>query len=387
MRALERYVLVGSTRMRCGYTTGTCAAGASRAAAETLLGADEVTAIEVETPAQVRVVLEVEACEAGKGWASCAVRKDAGDDPDVTDGALVYARVALRERPGVTIEAGRGVGRVTRPGLDQPVGAAAINRVPRKMIEAQLEEAAHGHGYGGGFDVVISIPEGVHLAARTFNPRLGIEGGISVLGTSGIVRPMSDEALVASVEIELRQLYAGGARHLLVSPGNYGCNYARDVLGLDVGTCVQCSNHIGRTVDMATALGFEDMLVVGHIGKLSKVSAGIMNTHSRVADARGEIFAAHTALAGASRELVGRVMGCATTDDMLRVLEEAGLREAVMAGIMERLEGELRRHGQGACDVEAVVFSKVHGLLGMTSGAPRLVELHRTRGAVGTAGA
>lgn len=379
MRQLNEYISVGAKRMRCGYTTGTCAAGATRAAAEYLLAENEIVAVEVETPSGIKVTLDIEELQAGDDWASCAVQKDAGDDPDVTDGALVYARVSLTEAAGIKIDGGLGVGRVTKPGLDQPVGEAAINSVPRKMIAAQLREAADRHAYQGGFEVVISIPSGVDLAEKTFNPKLGIEGGISVLGTSGIVRPMSEDALVASLELEMSQYRAEGAEHLLLAPGNYGRDFAREELELDTSHCVQCSNYIGKAMDAAVRMGFKTVLIVGHIGKLVKVSAGIMNTHSHVADARSETIAAHAALQGATRCTVAQIMESVTTDDMLDHLDEAELKDAVCKSIMTKLTQQLNAHSADSTRIEAIMFSKVHGLLGATPNAEELVELHRAR--------
>jgi cobalt-precorrin-5B (C1)-methyltransferase len=379
----EHYVTVGRRRLRCGYTTGTCAAAATLGAATLLLSGEALPAARVATPSGLDVPVELERYDAGPGWAECAVRKDAGDDPDVTDGAYVYARVSRTAAPGVAVDGGAGVGRVTRAGLDQPVGAAAINRVPRRMIEGQARAAMRAAGYEGGLSVVVSVPEGVRLAERTFNPRLGIVGGISVLGTSGIVRPMSEEALVASIELELRVQRAAGVRHLLVAPGNYGRDFAADGLGLDAAACVQCSNYVGQTIDAAAQAGFASMLVVGSLGKLVKVAAGIMNTHSRVADGRRETLAAHAALQGASRGLVGEIMRSVTTDEALPLLEREGILRETMASVTASLGAQLRRRAAGALDVEAVVFSPGWGVLGETEGAPRLVRLLRDARAAG----
>lgn len=380
MRKLERYINVGTKQMRCGYTTGTCAAGAARAAAEALLAGAFPASVIVGTPAGIDVELDVERPEKDGSWACCAVRKDGGDDPDVTDGVLVFSKVSLSDRPGVRIDGGVGVGRVTRPGLDQPIGAAAINSVPRAMIASQVEQAARAHGYSGGMDVEISIPAGAELAQRTFNPRLGIVGGISVLGTSGIVRPMSEASLIGSLEIEMRQLAQEGNRHLLLAPGNYGRDFARDVLGLSVEDCVQCSNYLGEALDRAVTLGFQTVLVVGHVGKLAKVAAGNMNTHSRVSDARRETLAAHAALAGASRKLVAAIMDSGTTDEIFDLLDREGLVEQVMATLVERLETQLERRTLGRLAIGAIVFSKTRGELGSTSHAHEIIQFHRKAG-------
>lgn len=411
MRKLEEYITVGTKRMRCGYTTGTCAAAASRAAAELLLTGESVPAVTVRTPAGMNVIVEVEEHDAGPGWASCAVRKDAGDDPDVTDGVLVHARVELSDTPGILIDGGEGVGRVTREGLDQPVGAAAINSTPRKMIREQLEEAlAAAPNAGGlagamglaepmdvpgamgsagamdvagamgvaepmGLRVTISIPEGTELARRTFNPRLGIEGGISVIGTSGIVRPMSEDALVSSIELEMRTLRARGATDLLVVPGNYGRDFACGQLDLMLDEAVQCSNYFGATLDAACVLGFKRLLIVGHIGKMAKVAGGVMNTHSRVADCRVEVLAAHAALSGAPRSAIVQVMSAATTDAALDALFECGVAQATMESLMTRLADRLEHRVAGQLQAEAIVFSNTRGVLGETPGAKSMAKL------------
>lgn len=376
MAKLEHYIPVGQSQLRCGYTTGSCAAAAARGAAERLLGGAWPPAVRLETPAGIPITADLLETAAGSGWASCAVEKDGGDDPDVTDGTLVYARVEKTETPGVTIDGGEGVGRVTKPGLDQPVGAAAINSTPRRMIREQLEAAMAQHHYTGGLAVMISVPAGIELAKRTFNPRLGIVGGISVLGTSGIVRPMSESALIESNRLEMSTVRARGARHILVTPGNYGEDFSRDVLGLDLRDWALCSNYVGDAIDCAVGLGFESFLLVGHLGKLVKVAGGAMNTHSKTADGRRETLAAHTALQGGGRELVRAVFESPTTDRAVELLDAAGLREPVMASVTAALDENLKHRAGEGMQIEAVFFSNQFGILGKTPGADRLLALH-----------
>ena len=377
MAKLEYYIPVGQKRLRCGYTTGSCAAAAARGAAERLLSGVWPAAVRLTTPAGISIAADLLDMAEGPGWASCAVEKDGGDDPDVTDGALVAARVEKTDAPGVAIDGGEGVGRVTLPGLDQPVGAAAINSTPRRMICEQLAQAMEAHHYTGGLSVVISIPRGAELAKRTFNPRLGIVGGISVLGTSGIVRPMSEEALIESNRLELSMVRSRGAAHVLVTPGNYGEDFSRDVLGLSLKNWALCSNYVGDAIDWAVNLGFESFLLVGHLGKLAKVAGGAMNTHSRTADGRRETLAAHTALCGGDRELVRAVFESPTTDRCVELLEAAGLREAVLASLAAALGENLRRRAGERMRIEAVFFSNRFGVLGQTDGAEELLALHR----------
>ena len=377
MARLELYIPVGRQKLRCGCTTGTCAAAAAAGAAALLLTGETLPAARIRTPAGVEVEAALLEHAAGAGWASCAVRKDGGDDPDVTDGTLIFARVEKTDAPGISIDGGEGVGRVTLPGLDQPVGAAAINSTPRRMIAEQLEAARARAGYAGGLRAVISAPEGAALAKRTFNPRLGIVGGISILGTSGIVKPMSEAALLDSLYLEMDQRRAAGVEDLLLTPGNYGEAFAREVLGLRLDRWCLCSNYLGAAIDHAAGAGFRSVLVVGHLGKLIKAAAGCMNTHSRTADARRETLTAHAALAGADGPLLRALFDSPTTDAGVELLRQAGLLGPVMASLGEALDEKLKaRAGEGLA-IEALFFSNQYGILGRTPGAEKLLALHR----------
>ena len=373
--AFEHYISAGGKRLRCGYTTGTCAALAAAGAARYLTEGTWPETVSLRTPKGWRVEVPLEACRAEPGRAICAVRKDGGDDVDRTHGARIEAAVALTESPGITIQGGPGVGRVTKPGLDQPVGEAAINRVPRQMIARAVEEVLSAAGYEGGASVVISVPEGEVIARQTFNPRLGIEGGISILGTSGIVEPMSAQAVVDTIALELRQAAAQGEKRLILTPGNYGLDYLRRQ-GMDQWEIpvVKCSNFIGEALDEAVLDGFSEILLVGHVGKLVKLAGGIFNTHSRTADCRAELFCAHAALAGGDKTLCRALMDCSTTDACLARLDEAGLRDPVMAGLLGAMQEHLSRRAGETCAVGAVLFSNEYGLLGETPEAKEIME-------------
>ncbi|RGX55967.1 cobalamin biosynthesis protein CbiD [Anaerotruncus sp. AF02-27] len=370
---LERYVYCGAQRLRCGYTTGSCAAAAAKAAVRMLLtGCAPIESV-IETPGGVRLALPVEAASFDGKTARCAVRKDAGDDADATDGLLIFACVTAEPDGKITIDGGNGVGRVTRPGLDQPPGAAAINRVPREMIARAAREALGDCGMETGLRVVIEVPQGEQIAARTFNPRLGIVGGISILGTTGIVEPMSETALVETIRTELGVRYAAGNGPVLLTPGNYGETFAQRALRLDLSRSVLCSNYIGEAIDHAVRLRFSGILLVGHIGKLVKLAGGIFETHSRVADARMEILTAYAARAGADRLLVKRLLDCATTDEALGLLEAGGVLNDTVRFILQRIEFHLERRA-GGIPVGAVLFSNPRGVLGQTTGAAALLE-------------
>ena len=369
------YAIRDGKRLYYGYTTGTCAAAAAKAAALMLATGQTVPYVDILTPKGIALNLEVLEPAMDGNHARCAIRKYSGDDPDVTDGILVYADVTVEKTPGVTVDGGEGVGRVTKPGLKQAVGEAAINPVPMQMIRAAAEGVAEDYGLRG-LKVVISIPAGVELAKRTFNPRLGIVGGISVLGTSGIVEPMSEAALVESIGLELRQKYALGCRRIIIAPGNYGADFIRSLCHVEETELVKCSNFIGQTIDMAVSAGYGEMLFISHIGKAIKLAGGIMNTHSREADARAELMAACALRAGCAAETARRLLDCLTTDEMLEVLQAAGLLEATMRIAGGRIDYYLNYRAKGQITIGAAVFSNETGMLFTTGPAERwLAEL------------
>ena len=369
------YAIRDGKKLYYGYTTGTCAAAAARAAALMLATGQTVPYVDILTPKGIALNLEVLEPSLSGDSARCAIRKYSGDDPDVTDGILVYADVTLQSAPGVTVDGGEGVGRVTKPGLKQAVGEAAINPVPLRMIREEAERVAEDYGIKG-LKVIISIPAGVELAKRTFNPRLGIVGGISVLGTSGIVEPMSEAALVESIGLELRQKYALGCRRILIAPGNYGADFIRSLAHVEETELVKCSNFIGQTIDMAVSAGYEEMLFISHIGKAIKLAGGIMNTHSREADARAELMAACALRAGADAQTARRLLECLTTDEMLDVLQETGLLARTMDIAGERIDYYLNWRAKGQITIGAAVFSNGTGMLCTTGPADKwLAEL------------
>ena len=376
---MKEYVTVDGKELRLGYTTGSCAAAASKAAAIMLLTGKEVQLIRLLTPKGLELELEVEDITTEKDAVSCAIRKDSGDDPDVTHGALVYSRVSFTDEPGIHIDGGIGVGRVTKPGLDQPVGNAAINSTPRRMIRENLEEVMEMTSYEGGLDVMISIPKGVELAKKTFNPRLGIEGGISVIGTTGIVEPMSEKALTDTIMVELRQKRELGYEYALLTPGNYGSDFIRDGLGLDPEWAVQTSNFIGDSIDMCVKLGFKGALLIGHIGKLVKIAGNMMNTHSKYGDCRMEILGSAAAAFGVKPETAEYILGCAACDEAVRVLREEGIDRDTLDLVSSRIEHNLDSRAFKACEegqefeTGAIMFSKEYGLLGETGKAQELL--------------
>ena len=380
---------IGRTRsgLRLGFTTGSCAAAAAKAGTQMLLSGDEVRQVRLVTPKGIELYLDVEEIRRGPGSVRCGVRKYSGDDPDVTDGLLICAEVKKEEPEApllaltgseqedrIRISGGEGVGRVTRPGLEQPVGEAAVNKIPRQMIREAVREICEKYGYSGGVHVTLTIPGGERVAEKTFNPRLGILGGLSILGTTGIVEPMSEKALTDTICLEMRVLKENGHDCCIVTPGNYGSDFLKEKMGMDLSLAVKCSNYIGEAIDDAAMLGMKGILLVGHVGKLVKLAAGVMNTHSRQADCRMEVLAAHAAMAGADRDTVTRIMGCINTTEAIRILKERELLVPVMGTVTERIREALRRRAGENLSVGAVMFSTEDGILGKTEEADVLLE-------------
>ncbi len=372
--SFDHSIRSGQRLLRCGYTTGTCAALAAQGAARLLLTGQAPQEITLLTPKGWEVSVCPDLCRMQQGAAVCSVRKDAGDDADVTDGLPVTATVTRTDATDIVIDGGKGVGRVTKPGLDQPVGAAAINHVPRQMIWQQVKDVCRETGYNGGLSVIISVEGGEEAARRTFNPQLGVEGGLSILGTSGIVEPMSEQAIVDTIALEIHQ-QAAVSRQLILTPGNYGMDFLHgqgwDRRGVPV---VKCSNFLGEALDCAAMEGTEQLLLVGHIGKLAKVAGGIMNTHSRYADCRTELFCAHAAMCGAGTAVCRALMEAATADACLEILNEAGLGDAVMDSLLSAIQQHLEHRVGNRCQVGAAVFSNQFGLLGITPPAKEMLQ-------------
>lgn len=366
--------------LKKGWTTGTCAQAATRAAAELLLLGIRREKVTVYIPAGQRLELPVAEYRidqsGGRQAVTCGIQKYSGDDPDITNGVIVYSTVSLAAGEDITVDGGEGIGRVTKPGLDQPVGNAAINTVPRKMIEKEAREVREISGYTEGLTVLIEIPEGRALAEKTFNPRIGIEGGLSVLGTSGIVEPMSEQALIDTIEVEIKVKLAEKREIILAAPGNYGLDFLKEKWCIHKEETVKCSNYVGDTIDLAVKHGAKGLLFAAHIGKFVKVAGGVMNTHSRCADCRMEILSAAALRAGLSGDVAGELLCCNTTEDALQRLR-AEERSRVMEILLQKIHGYLNQRSGDKVKTGAVLFSSTEGMLGMTEYAPGLIERYK----------
>jgi len=376
---VEEYRIFEGKKLRYGYTTGTCAAAAAKAATAMLLSKQRVDYIQIDTPKGITLNLEVEDVTIDDDVISCAIRKDAGDDPDDTNGILIYATVYKCSEDGIELLGGVGVGKVTKPGLACSVGGPAINPVPRKMITDAVASVARCNSYDGGLTVTISVPEGIEIAKKTFNPRLGIVGGLSILGTSGIVEPMSEKALVDTIYVEMDVQKSKGNENLLVFFGNYGQDFAKNTLKLSIGEAVTCSNFVGEVLDYAVFKGFKSVLFIGHSGKLVKLAQGVMNTHSKYADCRTDALALYAMFEGASKDIGLEIAGSLTTDEAVKILKREELDKVVLQKINERIEFYMQQRVHGRIKTAALMFSNVHGVLGKTESAEELIALHMQR--------
>ncbi|AEV95624.1 cobalt-precorrin-5B (C(1))-methyltransferase CbiD [Pediococcus claussenii] len=352
----QNYVYDNGRKLRKGFTTGTTATAASVAATQILLNQKPLDEIAVQAANGQIAKFNIDSVEFNQEFAKVGIKKDGGDDQDATDGMMVYSRVTLRIDNEITIDGGEGVGRVTQKGLANPPGMAAINPTPRKMIRQSVREIL---GKKQGADIIISAPEGVEIAKLTYNPKLGIVGGVSILGTSGIVVPMSEESWKHSISIELNIHHEKGEKEIILTPGNYGEDFTRDYLKIPLDKQVQMSNFVGYVLHEVQRIGFEKCLMVGDLGKFIKVSAGIFSTHSKDADARAEVMVANLALLGAPKELLEQVYSCLTTIAMIDLINQAGY-QAVYQQIVDKIKyrcEKLLAHRSPRVDFDVVLFS------------------------------
>lgn len=371
---MDEYAYVNGKKLRKGFTTGTCATAATAAAISMILNQDIEEKVTVSTANGVEVTMEIKDPSFGDLSASAAVEKDGGDDADATHGLLIYSTVTLLpDSNDIEIDGGEGVGRVTQKGLKCDVGMAAINPTPRAMIEKTARQLL---GPNCGAKIIISVPGGEETAKLTYNSRLGIVGGISILGTTGIVNPMSEESWKASITIELTMLYNQGYRSVVLAPGNYGEDFATNVLGIPPHRIVNMSNFVGHVLKEVQRIGFTRVLMVGHMGKFVKVAGGIFSTHSKDSDARMEIIMANLALLGAPVELLEKVEKCITTDAAGTLIEEYHYEEVyqVLVDKMKFRSERLLRNRKPEVSIDVVTFGTEAGYLASTQTLEEIAE-------------
>ncbi|MFR6110669.1 MAG: cobalt-precorrin-5B (C(1))-methyltransferase CbiD [Dialister invisus] len=330
--------------LREGYTTGATATVAMKAAVLAIKG-EFPKQVTVLSPQRTEITLPVQSASAENNIGTATVLKDAGDDLDCTNGTPIVVTVELTDKSGMELRAGKGVGTVTRPGLQVQVGRPAINPGPQIMLRYVYEELiAPAHGC----IVTISIPKGEELAKQTLNPALGVVGGISVLGTTGIVKPMSEDAYKRSLAPQVPVVWASGIRTATLCPGRIG-EHAAQIMGIPKESIIETSNYIGYMMEQCVAKGFEKMLLIGHMGKLVKVASGSFHTYNRNSDGRMETMAAYAAMNGAAPAIVREIMECNTTDGAALIIAREGYN-MIYGQMAERAQVRAERYfwqGQG----------------------------------------
>lgn len=346
--------------LRGGYTTGACVAAGAKAAAMLSQGT-EVDVVHIAALDGTILDIPVKNVRKISGGIQAEVIKDAGDDPDITNGtAILTTLILLKDGAGIRYEAGEGVGQVTKPGLSVSPGQPAINPGPRELIAKSLTEV---FGYEPDCVVRIDIPEGKKLAKKTLNPVLGVQGGLSIIGTTGVLRPMSEEAFKASLVPQIDVALAAGYRTQIFVPGKIGERIAVQ-WGLPQEAIVQTSNFIGHMLEAAVEKGLERVMLFGHIGKLSKVSAGVFHTHNRVGDGRMEAIAAYCAAAGMPSAGVKQILEAATTEEALPVVAKYKL-QAVYSELAARASFRAKRFVFDELQIGTVMVTLGGELLGM----------------------
>lgn len=351
---MEKVVKQGK-ELKTGYTTGTCAAAATLAGLIYFFNRIKKESVNITLPKGEILNIPVKSVRECDDYIECVVVKESGDDPDVTDGIEISANI-YAGFDELIIDGGFGVGRITKEGLKIPVGQAAINTIPRNMIKNEVEKACRKNNYNKSFKVIINAKNGEEIAKKTFNEKLGIIGGISILGTTGIVEPMSEKALIESIKKEI-DVYLAYNEYILITPGNYGKDAAYKFFGIDLDKGIKISNYIGETLDYLLYKNPKGILLIGHAGKLSKIAGGIMNTHSSYADCRHEIFASYAALYGAEKSVIEEIFNAATTDEIDYILLKNNLHEKVWQKIMDNVMDNINRRLGNKIKCEVIIFT------------------------------
>lgn len=372
---MEEYVYIDGKKYKRGYTTGSCATGAAKAATYMILTKETLETVNIDTPKGIPLNLKVENVDINNAFAQCSIQKDGGDDIDATHKMHIYAKAELIDCNEIIIDGGIGIGRVTKKGLGIEIGKAAINKTPISMIQSEVRKVI---GDTKGVKITIFAPEGETIAKKTFNPRLGIVGGISIIGTTGIVEPMSDEGWKKSLSIELEMKKAQGMDKVILVPGNHGEMFIKESLGIDSKYIVRTSNFIGYMLKEAQRVGFKKILMAGHLGKYVKIAGGIFNTHSKVADARNEILIANLALMNAPFELINKVNECLTTEEFIEILEDDKYKKykEIYNILSEKCKKRIDIYmNDDEIDIEVMIFSMEKKLLGESKKAGDLKEV------------
>ena len=360
---MEEYVYFHGKKLRYGYTTGSSATAATKAALTYLLDNDknDIPEVTIGLPSGKPLTIKINSLKKKEDYVLASVLKDGGDDPDVTHGLEIFSRVSLRNDSEINIFGGVGVGKVTKNGLPIPPGNSAINPTPMKMIRETVESILPE---GIGADVEIFVPKGEETAKKTLNSKLGIVGGISILGTTGIVKPMSEEAWKASLAVELKMaLEITGSEEAIFLFGNRGKQYLTDNFQDNTSQAVVISNFVGYMFDRACEFKAKKIYFIGELGKFVKVAGGIFHTHSRVSDAKMEILTANALLVGESMENLKKIMASNTTEEATKYIEKTEVYDLLAKKAKQKCEEYCRRNGWDL-EVEVLIISAEREELG-----------------------
>ena len=360
---MEEYVYFHGKKLRYGYTTGSSATAATKAALTYLLDNDknDIPEVTIGLPSGKPLTIKINSLKKKEDYVLASVLKDGGDDPDVTHGLEIFSRVSLRNDSEINIFGGVGVGKVTKNGLPIPPGNSAINPTPMKMIRETVESILPE---GMGADVEIFVPKGEETAKKTLNSKLGIVGGISILGTTGIVKPMSEEAWKASLAVELKMaLEITGSEEAIFLFGNRGKQYLTDNFQDNTSQAIVISNFVGYMFDRACEFKAKKIYFIGELGKFVKVAGGIFHTHSRVSDAKMEILTANALLVGESMENLKKIMASNTTEEATKYIEKTEVYDLLAKKAKQKCEEYCRRNGWDL-EVEVLIISAEREELG-----------------------
>lgn len=365
--------------MEFGITTGPSAAAVAKACAKMLIFDTKVNSISVMTPSGVLFDADIEDIEIDNKYVSCAVRMPGEDFPGVDEDVLIYAKATFEshfnENAQVTILGGKGIGRVTKPGLNIPVGNAAISEIPLAMIEESVMEELNRAGIKSEIVITLSVPNGYEISKKLHNPRIGIEGGISIMGTSIALEPVGTRAKIDTIHMELNQRHALGFRYVAVALDDHGREFLKETYGYDIERSVKCIDFLGETIDHSKELGFKELIVSGNIEKLIKVAGGIMNTHQRESDCRMEILSSIAILEGADANVAKNILSCVSVEEALNIVEAAGLYEPVIKRITDRIIHHLNRRADEKIGFQCIIFSGDDKLLSESKGVDKWLKL------------
>lgn len=357
--------------MKGGYTTGSCATAGMKASLLALLEGEVVNQVQVLNPRGEMITVPIkDVVVISPTEARATVVKDGGDDPDITHGHDVVTTVCLGGDVGLRFHAGIGVGTVTKPGLSIPVGEPAINKGPRTMMGYVYDDLASGKGV----DVTVSVPDGEMLAKKTLNPTLGVVGGISIIGTTGIVKPMSEEGFKNSLVPQLEVMHANGVKTAILVPGRIGQELSEKLFGVTPDKMAETSNFIGFMLEQAVRIGFKRILIIGHIGKVIKLASGSFHTHNRMSDGRMETIVAFAALEGASQAVCEELYACQTTEAVMPILEREGLT-GVYQRVVDRASLRCERYIGGEARVGIIITTLSGEILAVDKTAQEIGEL------------